>query len=81
VIHAVEEENRGSGHSNVIYIGAAPWCDKNAAYLARQAPAFLAGRSSPDFAAEDYEVDFQGRAKLDDLSPLGQMQMGLRAWG
>jgi len=81
VIHAVEEENRGSGHSNVIYIGAAPWCAKNAAYLARQAPAFLAGRSSPDFAAEDYEVDFQGRAKLDDLSPLGQMQMGLRAWG
>ena len=27
---------RGSGYSNVIYIGAAPYCAKNAAYLARQ---------------------------------------------
>jgi hypothetical protein len=80
IIHAVEDEHKGSGYSNVIYIGAAPWCDKNAQFLARQAPAFLAGKSSPDFAAEDYEVDFEGRARQDDLTPLGQMQMGLRPW-
>jgi hypothetical protein len=27
--------------------------------LTRQAESFLAGKSSPDFAAEDYEVDFK----------------------
>lgn len=80
VIHAVEDRHGGSGYSNVIYIGAAPWCEKNEAYLRRQAPAFLEGRSAPDFAPEDYEVDFQGRCTVDDLTPLGQMQMGLRPW-
>lgn len=80
VIHAVEDKHGGSGYSNVIYIGAAPWCDKNVAFAKRQAPAFLEGRSSPDFAPEDYELDFAGRAGIDDLTPLGQMQMGLRPW-
>lgn len=80
VIHAVEDRHNGSGYSNVVYISAAPWCDKNAEFLKRQAPAFLEGRSSPDFAPEDYEVDFVGRARMEDLSPLGQMQMGLRPW-
>jgi len=80
VIHATEDRHGGSGDSNVLYIGAAPWCDKNAAFLERQAPAFLAGRSGPDFPREDYEVDFQGRARTEDLSPLGQRQMGLAPW-
>ncbi|QSI32045.1 DUF1479 family protein [Variovorax sp. RKNM96] len=80
VIHAVEDEHRGNQHSSVIYIAAAPWCEKNRAFMERQAPAFLAGRSSPDFAPEDYEVDFKGRATPDDLTPLGLRQMGLRAW-
>jgi hypothetical protein len=80
VIHAVEDKHGGSGYSNVIYIGAAPWCEKNIAFAKRQAPAFLEGRSSPDFAPEDYELDFAGRASADDLTPLGQMQMGLRPW-
>lgn len=77
VIHAVEDRHTGTGYSNVIYIGAAPWCDKNARYAERQATAFLAGRSSPDFAPEDYELDFPGRATPADLSPLGLQQMGL----
>lgn len=80
VIHAVEDKHGGSGYSNVIYIGAAPWCAKNEAFAKKQAAAFIEGRSSPDFAAEDYELGFAGRATLDDLSPLGQMQMGLRPW-
>ncbi|MFN0111843.1 MAG: YbiU family protein [Blastocatellia bacterium] len=80
VIHAVENEHRGNAYSNVIYIGAAPWCEKNARFLPRQAESFLLGRSSPDFAAEDYEVDFTGRARVEDLSILGKQQMGLRAW-
>ncbi len=76
-IHAVEEEHSGEGYSNVIYIGAAPYCAKNAAFLPRQAEAFLAGRSSPDFAAEDFEVSYPDRAKLEDLTDLGKLQMGL----
>jgi len=80
VIHAVEDQHSGTGYSNVIYIGGAPWCDKNAAFAEKQATAFLAGRSSPDFAAEDYELDFDGRAMQEDLTPLGQMQMGLCPW-
>jgi hypothetical protein len=80
VIHAVEDEHRGRDYSNVIYIGAAPWCDKNARFLPRQAESFLHGRSSPDFAAEDYEVEFMNRARLEDLSELGKQQMGLLAW-
>lgn len=80
VIHAVEDEHRGNHYSNVIYIGAAPWCEKNARFLPRQAERFLAGKSSPDFAAEDYEVDFKDRARLDDLSELGKKQIGLLPW-
>ncbi len=80
VIHAVENEHRGSGYSNVIYIGAAPWCEKNTQFLPRQAESFLAGSSSPDFAAEDYEIAFKNRATLEDLSELGKKQMGLMPW-
>lgn len=80
VIHAVEDHHRGSGYSNVIYIGAAPWCARNAAFAQKQATAFLAGRSSPDFAPEDYELDFAGRTQVSDLSELGLRQMGLKAW-
>ncbi|MCW5667793.1 MAG: DUF1479 family protein [Piscinibacter sp.] len=80
VIHAVEDKHGGSGYSNVIYIGAAPWCAKNEAFAKKQAAAFLEGRSSPDFAPEDYEVGFDQRAQAADLSPLGRRQMGLEAW-
>jgi hypothetical protein len=80
VIHAVEDQHGGSGYSNVIYIGGAPWCDKNSAFAEKQASAFVEGRSSPDFAPENYEVGFEGRAHPEDLTSLGQMQMGLRPW-
>lgn len=75
VIHAVENDHLGETDSNVMYIAAAPWCEKNAAYLARQWPAFVEGRSPPDFAADDFEVDFEGRATPDLLTPLGASQM------
>jgi len=80
LVHAVEDEHNGSEYSNVIYIGAAPYCDKNAAFLAGQAECFLSGASSPDFAAENYELDFSGRAGMDDLTELGRKQMGLQDW-
>jgi hypothetical protein len=79
VVHAVENEHRGQGYSNVMYIAATVGCDKNDAYLARQAPAFLAGKTPPDFPADNFEVDFHGRATEADLTPLGRSQLGLPA--
>jgi hypothetical protein len=77
ICHAVGDEHSGSEYASVLYIGSAPDCAKNRAYLARQKQAFLAGRSAPDFAAMDFEVDFEGRATEKDLTDLGRAQMGL----
>jgi hypothetical protein len=77
IIHAVENEHSGTGYSNVVYVGASPRCNKNAVYARQQAQAFMEGRSAPDFAPEDYEVDFIGRATTADLTDLGIAQMGL----
>ena len=41
IVHAVEAKHQGTGYSNVIYIGAAPYCAKNARYLSLQKQAFL----------------------------------------
>jgi hypothetical protein len=76
MIHAVEDVHRGTNYSNVMYISSAPDCAKNRAFLELQKAAFLDGKSSPDFAPEDYETDFTGRASLADLSALGRQQMG-----
>ena len=79
VVHAVEDEHKGPGYSNVMYIGATVGCEKNTAYLPKQAAAFLDGRTPPDFPADNFEVDFVGRATEADLTPLGRRQMGLPA--
>lgn len=78
VIHAVGKEHNGADYASVIYIGASPSCSKNEAYALRQATHFINGQSAPDFAAEDYEVDFKGRATVSDLTELGKRQMGIR---
>jgi len=77
VVHAVENEHTGAGYSNVMYIGSTVGCDKNSAYLAKQAPAFLSGKTPPDFPPDNFEVDFSGRATEGDLTPLGRTQLGL----
>ena len=76
VIHAVEDEHKGAGYSNVMYIGSVPGCEKNDEYLRRQLPSFLEGKSPPDFAADNFEVDFTGRATTEDLTAMGMTQMG-----
>src|SRR5690349_16011016 len=76
ICHAVADEHAGKEYASVIYIGSAPDCAKNRAYLPKQKEAFLAGRSAPDFAAMDLEVGFKGRATEADLTPLGRAQMG-----
>jgi hypothetical protein len=76
ICHAVGDEHGGSEYASVIYVGSAPDCAKNRAYLPKQREAFLQGRSAPDFAAMDFEVDFKGRATEEDLTDLGRAQMG-----
>jgi hypothetical protein len=77
MVHGVEDVHRGTDYSNVMYISSSPDCAKNRAFLEMQKAAFLGGKSSPDFAAEDYETNFSGRATVSDLSALGRQQMGL----
>ena len=81
VVHAVENEHNGTGYRNVMCIASAPGCAKNSAYLARQAPAFLTGKTPPDFAPDDFEVDFKGRATEAELTDLGRAQLGLKTVG
>lgn len=76
VIHAVEDEHRGKGYSNVMYIAAAPGCAKNDEYLKRQLPTFLGGESPPDFPADNFETGFVGRATEASLTSLGKQQLG-----
>jgi hypothetical protein len=76
VCHAVSNVHSGQEYASVIYIGSAPDCAKNRAYLGKQKESFLAGRSAPDFAAMDFELDFVGRATEKDLTALGCRQMG-----
>ena len=60
-----------------MFIGSSPKCKKNLEYAKIQTQKFLLGKSPPDFAAEDYEVDFKGRFTVEDLTDLGRTQMGL----
>ncbi|CAB9527484.1 Protein of unknown function (DUF1479) [Seminavis robusta] len=83
VVHAVESEHSGDGYSNVLYMGAAPLCDKNARYLQRQREHFQQhGKTPPDFCQGGIEVGFTTqKATPDDLSDLGRLQMGFStAW-
>jgi hypothetical protein len=77
LIHAVEAVHTGAAPSNVMYIPSAPHCARNAAFLPRQLAAFEAGRSPPDFPADDLETEFSGRAGIELLTPVGRRQMGL----
>jgi len=75
--HSVADKHTGKDFSNVMFIGSSPQCEKNLKYAKLQTQNFLLGKSPPDFAAEDYEVDFNGRFTVKDLSDLGRTQMGL----
>ena len=80
VVHAVEEKHQGKNYSNVIYVGATPYCKKNIDYIKKQSKKFIEGKSPPDFAPEDYEVNYKGRVKVNDLSELAKKQLGLIDW-
>ncbi len=76
VVHSDANEHNGEDYANVICVGEMPDCTKNRAYLQGQGNAFKNGRSAPDFAPEDYEVDFKNRSAVEDLTALDRHQMG-----
>ncbi len=77
LIHSVGAVSGQQGWGNVMYIPAAPYCAKNAAYARACGQAFLAGASPADFAAEHYESTWTGRAALANLNDTGRAQLGL----
>jgi hypothetical protein len=80
MIHSVGEVTGQKGWGNVMYIPAAPHCEKNVSYAQACGRAFLTGASPGDFGAEDYETTWAGRASLTDLNHTGCRQLGLQAW-
>ena len=80
VVHAVEDKHLGKNFSNVVYVGATPYCKKNLDYIKKQSKKFLEGKSPPDFAAEDFETHYKGRVTEKDLSISAKKQLGLIDW-
>lgn len=77
VIHAVAPVEDQQGWGNVMYIPAAPMCDKNRAYARQVAGALEQGRSPADFPPEDYEANWQQRFTLADLNQNGRRALDL----
>ena len=77
VVHAVEEKHLGKNYSNVVYVGSTPYCKKNLDYVRKQAKKFLKGESPPDFAAEDFETNYKGRIKIENLTTLAKKQLAI----
>jgi hypothetical protein len=80
LVHCVADDTTRERWGTVMYIPSSPYCEKNAAYARACGQAFLAGVSPADFAPEDYEVDWVGRATVEDLNATGRKQLGLEPW-
>ena len=76
VIHAVEDKHLGKNFSNVIYVGSTPYCKKNLDYINKQSKKFLEGKSPPDFAPEDFEVNYKGRVTEKDTRKMSTQMHG-----
>ena len=77
LIHSVAPVTDQQGWGNVMYIPAAPWCEKNAQYANLVSDAFLTGSSPNDFPKEHYEREWQGRFSADQLNDLGRAGLAL----
>ncbi len=77
MIHAVAPVQNQQGWGNVMYIPAAPWCEKNETYAASVREAFLAGNSPSDFPEENYEADWPNRFAESQLNEIGRRGLGL----
>lgn len=77
VIHSVAPVTDQQGWGNVMYIPAAPRCEKNEQYAAAVAENLRTGESPDDFPAEHYETDWSGRFGIDELNEIGRRGLGL----
>ena len=77
VIHSVAPVQDQQGWGNVMYIPAAPLCEKNLAYAHSVADALDKGTSPADFPREDYEQQWQSRFTTADLNDIGKRSLGL----
>ena len=77
VIHSVAPVENQQGWGNVMYIPAAPMCEKNLAYAQKVKIALEKGASPGDFPREDYEASWQGRFTLEDLNIHGKRALGI----
>ncbi|EID2802069.1 DUF1479 family protein [Escherichia coli] len=77
VIHSVAPVENQQGWGNVMYIPAAPMCEKNLAYAHKVKAALEKGASPGDFPREDYETNWEGRFTLADLNIHGKRALGM----
>lgn len=77
VIHSVAPVDNQQGWGNVMYIPAAPMCEKNLAYAKKVKEALETGASPGDFPREDYEKSWQDRFTVNDLNVHGKRALGM----
>ncbi|MTH47658.1 DUF1479 domain-containing protein [Intestinirhabdus alba] len=77
LIHSVAPVTDQQGWGNVMYIPAAPLCERNLAYARRVKAALETGASPADFPREDYETQWEGRFTLNDLNAHGRRALGM----
>jgi hypothetical protein len=77
LLHGVAPVRDQKGWGNVMYIPAAPWCDRNARYAESVRNAFLDGSSPADFPEEHYERTWPDRPTIDSLNANGRRGLGL----
>ena len=77
VIHSVAPVEDQQGWGNVMYIPAAPMCEKNLAYAKKVKEALETGASPGDFPREDYEKTWQDRFTVNDLNIHGKRALGM----
>lgn len=77
VIHSVAPVENQQGWGNVMYIPAAPMCEKNLAYAKKVKAALETGASPGDFPREDYEKNWQDRFTVNDLNIHGKRALGM----
>ncbi|MBW8729858.1 MAG: DUF1479 domain-containing protein [Terrabacter sp.] len=77
MIHSVAPVADQQGWGNVMYIPAAPWCERNERYAASVSEAFLTGSSPSDFPEEDYERSWPDRFAPEQLNETGRRGLGL----
>jgi hypothetical protein len=77
-IHAVESLHNGANDSSVMYIPAAPLCETNLMYLARQRANFRQLIPAPDFPGGDGEQGFAGTCTDKDVdTEAGKLAFGI----